>query len=227
MNGILLIDKPSGWTSFDVVAKIRGMIRRETGLKKLKVGHAGTLDPLATGLLVILLGTYCKRAGEFSKLDKTYQVTMKLGQTSTTGDEEGEKTAVSGLRPPKSAVLAALKRFEGEIMQTPHKYSAIKVDGQRAYKLARAGKEVVLEPRRVTIYDITDVTYHYPKVKFTTKVSSGTYIRSLVEDIGKELHTGAYMAVLRRTSIGPFGIGQALNITALDDWQTKDHILLA
>ncbi len=261
MNGILLVDKPSGWTSFDVVAKIRGILRaaqkqellrvshldaaqgsqeegarrttstvserqtpadtamrqepasmagfaRQQGkaMRKIRVGHAGTLDPLATGLLILLLGDYCKRAGEFNKLDKTYEVTMKLGQTSTSGDEEGEKSIVSSAKPSEKALLTITKRFQGAGLQTPHKFSAVKVNGQRAYKLAREGKEVVLEPRKVTIFEISGVKYAYPEVKFTCKVSSGTYIRSLVEDIGEELGTGAYMTALRRTKIGEFHI---------------------
>lgn len=216
MDGLLLIDKPKGWTSFDVVAKVRNLIRQETGEKKPKVGHTGTLDPLATGLLVLTIGNYCKRAQEFSKLDKTYEVTMKLGQTSTTGDEEGNKTAVSDLKPGKDDVLKALDRFKGEIMQTPPAHSAIKVNGQRAYKLARAGKEVVLEPRKVIIHSLSDITYNYPEVQFITKVSSGTYIRSLVEDIGKRLDTGAYMSALRRTHIGEFDIKDSQLPTEID-----------
>jgi len=215
MDGILLIDKPSGWTSFDVVARIRGQIKRETGLKKPKVGHTGTLDPLATGLLIIVVGSYCKRAEEFSKLDKVYQVTLKLGETSTTGDDEGEKSVISAEKPTKEALEAVLKGFTGNIMQTPPIYSAIKVDGQRAYKLAREGKEVKLEPRAVTIYSITELDYSYPEVKFTCKVSSGTYIRSLVEDIGKELGVGAYMSGLRRTEVGKFSIENAQAIENL------------
>lgn len=271
MDGILLIDKPSGWTSFDVVARIRGQIKRETGQlldsgkilaapkppeerissisavnvasttppadnkssaslqdgfgtrevlrkssKKPKVGHTGTLDPLATGLLIIVVGSYCKRAAEFSKLDKVYEVTLKLGETSTTGDNEGEKTKVAEVRPLQEGLEAVLERFTGEIMQTPPIYSAIKVGGQRAYKLAREGKEVKLEPRPVTIYSITEVEYNYPEVKFTTKVSSGTYIRSLVEDIGRELGSGAYMSALRRTEVGEFTLMNAQRVENLN-----------
>lgn len=216
MDGILLIDKPSGWTSFDVVAKVRGIIKRKTGLKKPKVGHTGTLDPLATGLLVLVVGDYCKRAGEFSKLDKTYEVTMRLGQTSTTGDDEGIKTEVSDMQPPKEAVTNALKRFTGEIEQIPPAYSAIKIDGQRAYNLARAGKTVTLEPRQVTIYSLNLTDYTYPDVKFTSEVSSGTYIRSLVADLGQHLGTGAFMPQLRRMAVGDFDINQALNMEELD-----------
>jgi tRNA pseudouridine55 synthase len=227
VDGILLIDKPSGWTSFDVVAKVRGIIKHETGLKKPKVGHAGTLDPLATGLLVVLVGKYCKRAQEFSKLDKTYQITMELGVTSTTGDEEGEKIQVSDEKPSEEDVLATLEHFTAEMMQTPHAFSAIKVNGQRAYKLARAGKAVMIEPRSVTIYEITDAKYAYPKIKFTAKVSSGTYIRSLVEDIGKKLEIGAYLSALRRTQVGTFGIEQAVSITELNSEQINSYIKLA
>jgi tRNA pseudouridine55 synthase len=219
MDGILLIDKPIGWTSFDVVAKVRGIIKRETGLKKPKVGHTGTLDPLATGLLILVVGSYCKRAGEFSKLDKTYEVTMKLGQTSTTGDEEGVKTVNAEAKMPTPEELhTALQKFTGEIMQTPPAFSAIKVNGQRAYKLAREGKTVALEPRKVTIYRLEVTDYTYPEVHFTVHVSTGTYIRSLVEDIGKELGTGAYMTALRRIEIGKYNLQDAV---ALPSFETE------
>jgi len=215
MDGIFLIDKPVGWTSFDAVARIRGQIKRETGLKKPKVGHTGTLDPLATGLLIIVVGSYCKRAEEFTKLDKVYEVTLKLGETSTTADGEGEKTNVSAVVPTKEELEAALQLFTGDIMQTPPIYSAIKVDGQRAYKLAREGKEVKMEPRPVTIHSIKGGEYAYPYVRFTAHVSSGTYIRSLVEDIGRELGVGAYMSALRRTQVGKYSITDAVEVNDL------------
>ncbi len=225
MDGILLINKASGWTSFDVVAKIRGLVRTETGLKKPKVGHAGTLDPLATGLLVILVGSYCKRASEFSELDKVYEATMKLGVTSTTGDEEGTKTIVGGQKVEVSKLKESLNKFTGEIMQVPHVFSAVKVNGQRAYKLAREGKEVVIEPRKIIIHSISDVTYIYPEVSFTTKVSSGTYIRTLVEDIGKVLQTGAYMTRLKRTHIGLFDLSNAINMDDLDSTKIRNNLM--
>ncbi len=218
MHGILLIDKPKGWTSFDVVAKVRGMLKQAqpttTGEKprKIKVGHCGTLDPLATGLLVLVVGDYTKKAQEFTKLDKIYEVTMKLGQTSTTGDEEGVKTVVSNEKPPLGLPQTVLEGFVGESQQIPPQFSAIKVGGQRAYKLAREGKAVKLEPRQVTIYSITEVTYAYPEVSFTVKVSSGTYIRSLVEDIGTKLGTGAYMSDLSRTKVGDFLLEDATSV---------------
>jgi tRNA pseudouridine55 synthase len=211
VDGLLLIDKPAGWTSHDVVARIRSVIRTQTG-QKTKVGHTGTLDPFATGLLVLVVGGYTKKAGEFSKLDKTYEAEITLGATSSTGDIEGEITPKSGQVPSKMTLQAILSRFEGEISQIPHKYSAVKVGGQRAYKMARAGKEVKLEPREVTIYSLELLSYEYPKVKIRTKVSSGTYIRSLAEDIGEALGTGAYLSALRRTTVGDCKVEDAQNL---------------
>lgn len=227
MNGILLVDKPKEWTSFDAVNKVRRLIQYSdlnvTGKKRFPVGHTGTLDPMATGLLVLLLGTYTKRAPELTKLDKVYEVTMKLGETSTTGDIEGEKQMLSDRRPSNDEIRQVLQQFTGVIMQTPPIYSAIKVNGQRAYKLARAGKEVKMEPRPARINSIIFTDYTYPLVRFTADVSSGTYIRSLVEDIGKALGTGAYMADLRRTNVGAFSIERAINVSNIDLAQILTH----
>jgi len=212
MQGLLLVDKPSGWTSFDVVNFVRRQVAAAEGKKpkNTKVGHTGTLDPLATGLLVLLVGKeYTRRATELTKLDKTYEVTMKLGYMSTTGDEEGEKTAVVGTAPTPEAVEDALERFQGHLMQVPPAFSAMKVNGQRAYKLAREGKVVALEARPVMIYRNILTSYEYPFVRFASEVGSGTYIRSLVEDLGKDLGTGAYMSGLRRTRVGQFDIADA------------------
>jgi tRNA pseudouridine55 synthase len=209
MDGLLLIDKPAGWSSFDAVAKVRGILKVGTG-QKVKVGHTGTLDPLATGLLVLTVGTYCRRAQEFSGMDKTYEAAMTLGMTSTTGDDEGDKTPVSSRIPSEEEVQEALKKFEGDIMQTPPAYSAIKVGGKRAYQLARAGKQVNLEPRPARINSLTLSNYSYPTVTFVASVGSGTYIRSLVEDIGDALGTGAYMSGLRRTRVGNFDLKDAV-----------------
>lgn len=219
-SGILLVDKPKGWTSFDAVGKVRSLIHQAglnaTGKKRFPVGHTGTLDPLATGLLIILLGKDTKRAPELTKKDKTYEVTMRLGQVSTTGDEEGEKTDVSKLQPSEDQINQALAEFIGTISQTPPAFSAVKIDGVRAYKLARAGKEVKIEPRQVNINFIKDVKYDYPLVHFTTEVSSGTYVRSLVEDLGQKLKTGAYMSDLRRTHVGNFDVANAVSADKLD-----------
>jgi tRNA pseudouridine55 synthase len=219
MNGLLLIDKPAGWTSFDVVNKVRRMVQTSgldrSGKKRFPVGHTGTLDPLATGLLVLALGDHTKKVQSLTKLDKTYEVTMTLGQTSTTGDAEGELTAVSTAQPAQADIEAALSHFSGDLMQTPPAFSAMKINGQRAYKLARAGKPVELVPRPVRIYRNTFVTYEYPLVRFVSEVSSGTYIRSLVEDLGHYLQTGAYMSDLRRTRVGSFSIVEAVSMEGL------------
>ncbi len=223
MDGLLLVDKPKGWTSFDVVAKVRGILKH-SGVSKPKVGHTGTLDPLATGLLVLTLGSYCKRASEFSKLDKVYEVEMTLGKSSTTDDGEGDITDVSDKKPSESELKTVVNSFVGEIEQVPPVFSAIKVDGKRAYKMAREGKAVELEPRKVTIYEITNLTHGYPKVTFTAKVSSGTYIRSLVRDIGQKLGTSAYMSELRRTEVGQYLIDNCLKIEDLSEQSISKNI---
>ena len=228
MQGALLVDKPKTWTSFDVVNYVRRMVAVAEGKKpkNTKVGHIGTLDPLATGLLVLLIGKeYTRKATELTKLDKTYEVTLKLGETSTTGDDEGTKTAVSGTVPTQKAILEALATFTGEIMQTPPAFSAIKVDGKRAYDLAREGKEVKLQARPVTIYGLKLTKYEYPFVECIAEVSSGTYIRSLAEDLGNTLGTGAYMSDLRRTRIADFEISGAITVDGLDAEKVLEHLV--
>ena len=222
-DNILLVDKPESWTSFDVVAKIRGGIRSQfrdrsekPTKKQLRVGHAGTLDPFATGLVIILKGDACKQAGEFLKLDKVYEATFMLGVTSTTGDPEGELTRVSEEIPSLEDVQKSLGGFVGEIKQTPPIYSAIKVNGQRAYKLAREGKSVEIPERTVTIYSIELISYDYPEIKVRAHVGSGTYIRTLGEDIGAALGVGAYCSQLRRTRVGKWDLteGQGRDLLA-------------
>ena len=237
MDGILLIDNPEGWTSHDVVAKVRSILRQARSPEprvqskdrrlsapsslllargpKVRVGHTGTLDPMATGLLVLVVGSATKRAQQFSKLDKTYEAGLTLGATSDTGDSEGKKHKVSSKKPSPNEVTAALNKFKGKTSQTPPAYSAVKVGGQRAYKLARADKKVEISPRDVNIYEIQNTEYKYPKLHFTARVSSGTYIRSLAADIGQQLGTGAYLSSLRRTSVGEFSIDQAMG---LENW---------
>ena len=221
-DGILLIDKPAGWTSFDVVAKIRGARRavlKGEGVtptkKQLRVGHAGTLDPFATGLLVVLLGAATKRSDEFLKQDKTYEATMTLGAVSSTGDPEGELTPVGDAKPSLDEIQAAVASFVGTITQTPPAYSAIKINGQRAYKLARKGQEVDIPTRQVTVHSLEVTGYTYPEVRIRAHVSSGTYIRSLVQDIGAQLAVGAYCSQLRRTVIGELSIDQAVGVEAI------------
>jgi tRNA pseudouridine55 synthase len=228
MDGILLVDKPSGWTSFDVVNKVRRMCGEAgfntTGRKRYPVGHTGTLDPLATGLLVLMLGRATKLVPQYTKMDKTYDVVMRLGQTSTTGDEEGVKTPGTDIRPTLPELHIALARFEGDIMQTPPAFSAIKINGQRAYDLARKGITPKLEPRPAHITRLIFTKYEYPDVYFTAHVSSGTYIRSLVEDIGAWLETGAYMAGLRRTRVGQFMLENAATMQQLTPETLAAHV---
>lgn len=219
---MLLIDKPSGWTSFDVVAKIRGKIKARyvaNGVKptkrQLRVGHAGTLDPFATGLLIILLGDECKRAGEFLKLDKVYEATFTLGATSSTGDPEGDITPFADIVPSREHVEQAMSHFIGDIQQRPPIFSAIKINGQRAYHLARQNKEVEIPVRTVHIYSLDLLDYEYPHVRIRTHVGSGTYIRSLAVDLGETLGTGAYCSELRRTSIADWSVEDATSIDKL------------
>jgi tRNA pseudouridine55 synthase len=208
---IILIDKPAGMSSFGVVARVRRKLRDELG-KKTKVGHTGTLDPFATGLLIILAGKATKKSDEFLKKDKVYEATVKLGETSTTGDIEGEIEKVSDKVPTLDDIKKACDKLTGEIMQTVPAYSAVKINGERAYKLARKGKEVEMPTRKVTIYELEILDYTYPNLKIRTHVSSGTYIRTLGEDIGKLLGTGAYLTALRRTKIANFSVEAALKL---------------
>ena len=207
-DSVLLIDKPSGMTSFGVVARVRRKLSKQLG-KKAKVGHTGTLDPFATGLMIIVTGKECRNAGTYSKLDKVYEAMIHLGQTSSTGDPEGELTDVSDSIPTLDQVKSGLTQFVGDIQQTPPIYSAIKINGQRAYKLAREGgttETIQIPVRTVTIFSLDLLDYTYPEVKIRVHVSSGTYIRTLAEDLGKVLGTGAYCDQLRRTKIADFSI---------------------
>ena len=210
------MDKPAGISSFGVVARVRRYLTQQAG-HRVKVGHCGTLDPFATGLLILVSGKFTRRAGEFSGLDKVYSATIRLGATSTTGDQEGEITERQvGKIPALADIERAIADFTGEITQTPPAYSAIKVNGQRAYRLARAGREVDMPSRQVIIYWIRLVSYHYPDLVIETKVSSGTYIRSLAADIGQALGTGAYTTSLRRLSIGDYAVDKAQPLTDFD-----------
>jgi tRNA pseudouridine55 synthase len=210
LSGYLLVDKPASISSFGIVARIRRIIREETG-HKIKIGHTGTLDPAATGLMILVLGSYTKRAAEFSKLDKTYEAELTLGLVSTTGDKEGKISVFSKIQPKEDQVAEVINEFIGDIYQVPPAHSAIKIGGQRAYKLARQGRPVKIEPRKITIYDINHVAYDYPKLRLTASVSTGTYIRSLAADVGNKLGTGAYLSNLRRVSVNKFNVKDAIS----------------
>ncbi len=211
-DGILLIDKPAGMTSFGVVARIRRVLSERAG-KKVKVGHTGTLDPFATGLMILVIGKECKNAGSYSKLDKVYEAVIRLGQNSTTGDPEGEISDISGKAPSETEIKKTLSNFTGEITQRPPVYSAIKINGQRAYNLARKGKVVEMPMRQVTISSLELVEYNYPEIIIRTHVSSGTYVRSLAEDVGKELKVGAYCKQLRRLEINKWRVEDARKLS--------------
>jgi tRNA pseudouridine55 synthase len=214
VEGYLLIDKPEGISSFRVVAIARRSLSEAAG-SKVKVGHTGTLDPMASGLLILVVGKYTKKAADFSKLDKVYEAELTLGAVSTTADREGDITKKSARTPTEGEIAKALNNFIGDITQTPPAFSAIKVGGQRAYKLARKGKPVELKARPAKVFSIKNITYNYPKLSFTVHVSSGTYIRSLAEDIGEALGTGAYLSALKRTKVGKFDIQESVKLDEL------------
>ena len=208
-NDRILIDKPENMTSFGVVARVRRVLSKEFG-KKVKVGHTGTLDPFATGLLVLVYGKETKNAMSLMKLDKVYEAEIALGETSSTGDPEGEISKNEDFEiPNEGEVLNAISKFTGKIMQIPPAFSAIKIDGKRAYNLARKGEKVEIPPREVEIYSLDLIEYNFPKLKIRVHVSSGTYIRTLAEDIGRELKTGAYCSQLRRIKIADYDVKSA------------------
>jgi tRNA pseudouridine55 synthase len=209
---ILLMDKPAGMSSFGVVARVRRRLSEEAG-HKVKVGHTGTLDPFATGLMILVVGKGTKRAGEFSKLDKVYEAKIRLGAVSTTGDPEGEITENACSLDCLSVISSVVSCFGGEFEQTPPVFSAIKINGQRAYKLARRGVEVEMPKRRVRIYSIEIMEFAWPYLWIRTHVSSGTYIRSLAEDIGEKLGCGAYVEELRRIQVGDSDVGMACELS--------------
>ncbi|MET3731105.1 tRNA pseudouridine(55) synthase TruB [Moheibacter stercoris] len=209
---VLLIDKPLDWTSFDVVNKVRWNIRKAYNLKKIKVGHAGTLDPKATGLLIVCTGKFTKRIDEIQAESKVYTGTIKLGVTTPTYDTESEEDQTFPTEHiTEELIHEATKQFLGEIDQYPPAHSAIKVDGKRLYELARAGKEVELKARRIHIYDFKITKIDLPFVEFEVHCGKGTYIRSLANDFGKALNSGGYLTELRRTKIGDFSVENAEN----------------
>lgn len=207
MNGIILIDKPAGWTSHDVVAKVRGRLRGEYKAdKKIKVGHSGTLDPMATGVLPICVGNSTKIVDILSNSDKQYRAVMKLGVTTDTQDITGEVLSEADFERDEARIRGVIAGFVGEIEQIPPMYSAIKKDGKKLYELARAGVEIEREARRIWIRDIEILRIDGDLVEVLVTCSKGTYIRTLCHDIGAELGCGATLAELERTKVGSFGI---------------------
>jgi tRNA pseudouridine55 synthase len=207
--GFLLVDKDSEMTSYDVIRKVKWQLP-----KNYKIGHAGTLDPFATGLLILMLGKATKKWSTLQGLTKTYEVMAEFGYETDTQDRDGEKTEImEELRGiPKEEIEEAMKAFTGKFLQTPPAFSAKKVNGKRAYELAREGKEVKLEPREVNISKFEIIDYSWPKVSFKVEVSSGTYIRSLVVDLARSLESMATAVELRRTDIGDYSIDKAITM---------------
>ncbi|WP_299182739.1 tRNA pseudouridine(55) synthase TruB [uncultured Aquimarina sp.] len=209
---VLLIDKPLQWTSFQVVNKLRWLIRKNFGIKKIKVGHAGTLDPLASGLLIICTGKFTKRIQEFMGQTKEYTGTITLGATTPSYDLETEVDQTFPIDHISEEIIhTTTKQFIGEIEQYPPVFSALKKDGKRLYEYAREGEEVTIASRKITITEFEITRIKLPEVDFKVVCGKGTYIRSLANDFGKALKSGGHLSVLRRTKIGEFSIHDAIS----------------
>lgn len=215
---VLPFYKPYQWTSFGIVAKVRWMLTERLG-RKIKVGHAGTLDPLATGVILLCTGRATKRIEELQAHTKEYIATLKLGATTASYDREHPENATFPTDHITPELLAqTLRQFVGEIEQTPPEYSACKIDGEHAYKLMRKGKEVVLKPKKLVIKEIELLRYDMPEVQIRVVCSKGTYIRALARDIGLALNSGAYLTGLKRTRIGDVTIDQCHTIEEFPTW---------
>ena len=216
MNGWIILDKPLGLTSAQGVAAVKRILRT-AGLPVPRIGHGGTLDPLASGVLPIALGEATKLAGRMLDAAKAYDFTVQFGTQTTTLDAEGAVVATSDVRPTEAAIRAVLPRFTGPITQIPPQYSALKVDGQRAYALARAGETVTLAARHLIIHSLTLTAVTPDSASFSTRVSKGTYIRSLARDIADALGTVGHVTLLRRTLSGPFTLDRAISLDKLGE----------
>jgi tRNA pseudouridine55 synthase len=219
VEGILLIDKPSGPTSHDIVAAVR----RLSGIRR--VGHTGTLDPLATGLLAICVGRATRLAEYMSGHRKSYETTIRIGQETTTYDAEGEIVVERQVSVSEEEIATALEAFRGEITQVPPLYSAVKIDGKPLYRLAREGVEIEPPARTVTIFELDPVAWSEPLLELRLTCSSGTYVRSLAHDLGRELDCGGHVSALRRTAIGSFTVEEAASLEALDKENLPEHLL--
>ena len=214
---ILLFDKPLGWTSFQLVNKVRWLIKSRHKIKKIKVGHAGTLDPLATGLLILCTGKFTKRIEELQGQEKEYTGTFSLGATTPSYDLETEITETFPIdHLTEEKIKAATQDFLGEISQFPPVFSALKKEGRRLYEFARTGEEVEISARKVHIAEFEITRIELPKVEFRVVCSKGTYIRSLAYDFGKALDTGAHLSSLRRTRIGDYRVEAAMNLDSFE-----------
>lgn len=222
---ILSFNKPYGWTSFQVVSKVRSAISKKLHVKKMKVGHAGTLDPLATGVLIVCTGKSTKLIDELQSHTKEYIATLKLGATTPSYDKETEEEAVYPTEHiTKELVETVLQRFIGTIEQTPPEYSAVKINGKRAYEFARKGKSVELKPKTLVIDSIELLECNFPEIVIRVVCSKGTYIRALARDIGRELQSGAYLTGLVRTRIGEYKIDECLDPETFNEWLDSQEI---
>jgi tRNA pseudouridine55 synthase len=216
---ILAFDKPLHWTSFDVVNRVRGMLCRALGVKKLKVGHAGTLDPLATGVLIVCTGRATKRIEELQSGTKEYYATIRLGATTPSYDLEKSIDATYPTEHiTREMVEQVLERFKGKIEQVPPTFSACKVDGKRAYEMARKGNEVELKPKTLVIDEIELTECNLPDITIRVVCSKGTYIRALARDIGEALQSGGHLTALRRTRVGQYKVEDCLNPEKFTEW---------
>tara|TARA_B100001113_G_scaffold156961_1_gene128310 strand:- start:2070 stop:2750 length:681 start_codon:yes stop_codon:yes gene_type:complete len=210
---LILIDKELNWTSFDVVNKIRYAIKKKFDIKKIKVGHAGTLDPLATGLLIICCGKMTKSIDNFSAMNKTYSGKVTIGSTTPSYDLETKPNVHYPIdHINEKLILKTAKKFVGKIFQTPPMFSAIKKDGVRLYNLARQGKEIKIDKREVFIDSFEITSFNLPEISFNVTCSKGTYIRSLAHDFGKELNSGAHLSELRRIKIGDYSVEDSVKV---------------
>lgn len=210
---ILLFDKKLGWTSFDVVNRVRYVLCRKIGVKKMKVGHAGTLDPLATGLVILCTGKATKKIEELQLGEKEYVATLKVGATTPSFDLESEEDSTKDFSHlTKDMIDKAIQKFIGEIDQVPPIFSAVKVKGRRAFDYARKGEDVKLRAKRIVIRKIEIEELNLPEVKLRITCGKGTYIRALARDIGEELNCGAYLTALERTKIGDYNVEDAFKV---------------
>ena len=219
MNGIVIVDKPQGWTSQDVVSKLRGVF------KTRRIGHGGTLDPMATGVLPVFVGRATRGVEFFEHADKTYEAVLQLGIHTDTEDTTGTVLEEKPVNVTKEQLLAVLELFRGEIDQIPPMYSALKVNGQKLYDLARQGKEVERKSRKITIFRLECLEFSGTSVKLLVHCSKGTYIRTLCKDIGAALGCGGCMAALRRVQAGEYTIEQAVSMAELIETETPESYL--
>jgi len=219
---VLLFDKPLGWTSFQLVNKVRWLIRKSCEIKKIKVGHAGTLDPLASGLLIICTGKFTKNIVEYQGMEKEYTGTFTLGGTTPSYDLETEIDQVfETAHISEDNITQATFGFIGETEQVPPVFSALKKDGKRLYEYARSGEEVKIESRKIEITEFEITNIRFPEVDFRVVCSKGTYIRSLANDFGIALGSGAHLSKLRRSKIGTFSVDNALSLSSFEDLLPK------